>query len=500
MDWSYGLLSAEERTLLRALSVFAGPWTIRAAEEICSAREGAGPAASDPTTSAPPHESDAKRFHPSSVLDLLTRLVDKSLVVVDTEGGGLHYRLLETVRQYGWERLVEEGEAERLVGRHAAWYVEFAERGASALNGPDEAAWFARLDSERENLRAVHQRQSATPGRPYIALRLCCALGVFWNVRGHWREALRWTKAALALDESAPRLLRGKAYYFAGCFAINLGEMEAARAYLESSLALLRAEGDATGLVRALHKLGFSLMSEGRYDEARPLYEESLAVARRVGDPQSVAAASSQLAQAATDRGEFETAASYYDESLAIYAKHGNRRAMALVLHNAGEVAQRLGNLDRAEATLRECLTLAAEVGDRHCEGYTLHVLGNVENDRGRFDAATKLYEEALAVHMELDDRQGMIYVLEGMACAEAGKGDSERALRIVGAAAAARAAAHAPLTPVESAYLGRFVARAEASFEDEGHVDRLLAEGRAMSVRRALDYAFDVSSPSSSR
>jgi hypothetical protein len=167
---------------------------------------------------------------------------------------------------------------------------------------------------------------------------------------------------------------------------------------------------------------------------------------------------------------------------------------MALVLHNAGEVAQRLGDFDRAEAILNECLSLAAEVGDRHCTGFTLHVLGNVANDRGRFDAAIERFLDALAVHREIDDRQGMIYVLEGMACAMAGKGDAARSLRLAGAAAVARAATRAPLTPAESAYLTRYVARAEATLSGASGLDAdgLLAEGRAMSVRRALEYAFE--------
>jgi predicted ATPase len=483
MDWSFGLLADDEKALLRGLAVFSGPWTIRAAEAIVGHDD------RDVT-----EDGWRTSIRSADVLDLLTRLVDKSLVVVDTESGGLHYRLLETVRHYAWEKVVEAGEDTALVGRHADWYVEFAERGASALNGPEEAAWFARLDSEHDNLRVVLQRVSSTPTNPLLLLRLCCALGVYWNVRGHWSVAMRWTESALARVDGESRILEGLAHYYAGCFAINLGEMDRARAHLAASLDLLRAEGDNADLVRALHKLGFALMSEGRYAEARPVYEESLDIARRIGDPQSVAAASSQLAQAATDRGEFATAARHYDESLAIYSRFGNRRAMALVMHNAGEVAQRLGDLDRAEAILRECLTLAVEVGDRHCAGFTLHVLGNVANDRGQFDAAIERFVEALAVHREIDDRHGMIYVLEGMACAMAGKGDAARSLRLAGAAAVARAAARAPLTPTESAYLARYIARAESCLSGAVGLDAdgLLAEGRAMSVRQALEYAFE--------
>jgi predicted ATPase/serine/threonine protein kinase len=482
MDWSYGLLADGERTLLRGLAVFSGQFTIRAAESIVGR-----------TDRFEPNGVGRSSIHSSDVLDLLTRLVDKSLVVVDTESGGLHYRLLETVRHYAWEKVVEAGEDTSLIGRHADWYIEFAERGASALNGPEEAAWFARLASEHDNLRSVLQRISAPPAKPLLLLRLCCALGVFWNVRGHWAEGVRWTESALALVDGESRLLEGRAHYYAGCFAINLGEMDRARTHLVASLDLLRAEGDNADLVRALHKLGFALMSEGRYGEARPLYEESLEVARRIGDPQSEAAASAQLAQAATDRGDFAEAARHYDESLAIYSRFGNRRAMALILHNTGEVAQRLGDFDRAEAILRECLLLATEVGDRHCAGFTLHVLGNVANDRGHFDTAIERFTEALEVHRELDDRQGMVYVLEGMACAMAGKGDAARSLRLVGAAAVARAAVRAPLTPTESAYLAHYVARAETLLGNaKGFgADDLLAEGRAMSVRQALDYAF---------
>jgi predicted ATPase/transcriptional regulator with XRE-family HTH domain len=223
IDWSYDLLSEPERRLWRRLSVFAGGWTLEAAEAVCA---GAG-------------------LDAAEVLDRLTSLVDKSLVTVDAMAGEARYRLLETIRQYGREKLERSGEAAVIRRQHLEWHVGLAERAEPELTGPDQAVWLEKLEAEHDNLRAALEWSQVEAQGEQIGLRVAAALWRFWLVHGHLREGRRWLEGMLAGSPEAWPAVRAKALYGAGALAEDQGDYAAARAFFAESLALRRELLDA---------------------------------------------------------------------------------------------------------------------------------------------------------------------------------------------------------------------------------------------------------------
>jgi non-specific serine/threonine protein kinase len=241
--WSYDLLTSQEQALFARLSVFAGGWSLEGAEAV-----GAGG-----TIAA------------EEVLDLLVRLVDKSLVLAEeTADGSTRYRLLETLRQYGQERLAA-GETAQVRHRHAAYYLALAERADRRFTGPDQLRWLDRIEREHDNLRAAlswclggdeHRGRDEAAALGETGLRLAGALYWFWFFRDHHREALVWLERALAQGSVAPAAVRAKALFGAATFASSHHDFARSAGYLSESIVLSRAAGDTRQLVLALSVLG----------------------------------------------------------------------------------------------------------------------------------------------------------------------------------------------------------------------------------------------------
>ncbi len=231
VDWSYDLLSDSERRLLRRLSVFAGGWTLEAAEDVSS--------------------SDG--VERDEVLDVLSRLVDKSLVNADSDSGeSRRYQFLETVRQYGRERLLRSGEAERLRDRHLAFFHELVQRAEPELTKAGQVSWLNRLHREHDNLRLALEGCLAAPERGDQALEFAAALFWFWLKRGYFREGQEYLERALSASARTPSMLRAKALMSLGSLTFFQGDFVRARVLLEESVTLGRAAGDLPGV-------GFSL-------------------------------------------------------------------------------------------------------------------------------------------------------------------------------------------------------------------------------------------------
>jgi tetratricopeptide (TPR) repeat protein len=268
--------------------VFAGGWTMEAAEVVC------------------PGEG----IDEDDVLDLLSKLVEKSLVVAETSsspgaGGALRYRMLEPVRQYGRERLDEGGETERVRDRHARHYLKLAEAARPNLVGPEEAAWLARLEEEHDNLRAVLS-WTIQGLEVEIGARLALALWRFWDWRGYLSEGRRWLESVLVLDgtdgrtEGAapvlPALTRTTLLHVAGNLARAQGDYERAVALYEESLAIRREGGQKKGISASLHQLGIVEYERGEYEHAVRLHEQALALSREIEFTYGIAIVLSTLA------------------------------------------------------------------------------------------------------------------------------------------------------------------------------------------------------------
>jgi non-specific serine/threonine protein kinase len=261
LDWSYDLLGEPEKLFLQRLSVFAGGWTLTAAEEVC-AGEG---------------------IEHRDVLDLMTSLVDKSLVVPEQGYAQTRCRLLETVRQYARDRLEDSGGSAAVRVRHRDYYLALAEEADPKLRGAEQAEWLRRLEEEHDNLRAGLD-WSLVEAEPKGGLRLCGALQRFWWTRGHFTEGRQWCTRVLGKAGAEERTReRAKVLIEAGALAFFQGDYPAARALLEESLAILRELGDRFGIAVSLSNLGNVAYGQSDYLAGKAMYEESLAIHRELG-------------------------------------------------------------------------------------------------------------------------------------------------------------------------------------------------------------------------
>jgi len=431
MDWSHGLLSEGERVLFRRLSVFAGGFTLEAAESVCAGGD----------------------LDEGGVLDLLSHLVDKSLVTAWEVDGAARYRLLETVRQYGREKLSVAGEAGEFRGRHAGYYLALAEEAEPRLRGERQVAWLGRLEREHGNLRAA-LRWLLDGGMPAEAARLGWALWLFWGIRAHFAEGRGWMEEALSVGGGAmPASARARALFVAGMMANYLGDHLSAEPLLDECIRLFGGLGDRLGTAYALSNAGFAAAGQGWHGGAVALNEESVELFLAVGEKWGAAIQLCFLAVAWRDHGD-----------------HG-----------------------RAKPLAERALELSREVGERQAISaalYTLATLAQAEGDHGR---AGDLFEEGLAVSAELGNEADVAHCLEGLGSVAADEGTTARAAVLWGAEEALLeklGAAVYTYVPERSLHRSRVVA-ARARLGERAF-SAAWAEGKAMTVGQAVEYALD--------
>jgi predicted ATPase len=313
IDWSYNLLSEPEQVLLRRLAVFAGGWTLEAAEAICA---GGGV------------EAD-------QVLDLLTSLVDKSLVVAETHRDEAWYRQLETLRQYGWDRLIEAREMAKIRTRHRTWYLGLAERADARLRGPEDTMWLNRLEVEHDYLRAALEWSSTEEDDAETRVRLAAALSSLWTSYTHWGEGRKWLETALAGSRDRKSIARVKALCGEGALAWRHGDYERARARCDESLALAQELDDQVGVARARMWHGLLALRQTDFDAAGALFEESLDLFRKLGDTWSMAMVVAQMGALAHYRGDYVSLAPVARASAGVRWRSNHSRASRATSSNA---------------------------------------------------------------------------------------------------------------------------------------------------------------------
>jgi len=423
LDWSYLLLSEPERALFNRLSIFAGGWTLEAAEVI-------GGDAGD-------------------VLDLLSRLVDRSLVVAEAADGEVRYRFLEPVRQYAYERLTKSGEAEEIHRRHAELFLHLAEQAGPQLQGPQQQTWLERLETEHDNLRAALQWHSPEQGNGEMGLRLAGKLWPFWCARGYLREAERWLGAMLARADDAASADRAEALQGAALVAYWRREYDRAAAYGEQGLELYRAVRNLQGAAACLNTLGLVAMERAELQQAIELHQEALDLSREVGD----------------------------------------RYGMAESLGNLGTVTNELGDLNRALTVNEECLTLFREIGDPLMIAAATANVGATVRELGECVRALECFGEALRINQELGDERQAAFCLEGIALTLYRQEKTQPAVQLLGAAEALREACGVPLEAHLTKWYEPYRGALKAALGDEAFGARWL-EGHAMPPARAVEYA----------
>ncbi|HYI14925.1 MAG TPA: tetratricopeptide repeat protein, partial [Thermomicrobiales bacterium] len=403
IGWSHELLSREEQILFRRLAVFVGGFAFAGAEYVGGEASSSG------------------RGDASSVLDLLTALVDKSLVQGRDDGGGeQRFGMLETIREYGLECLAAVGEEAEIRRRHQTWCLDLAERAEPKLTGPDQYQWFSRLETEHDNLRealdwGIARRDAAA------STRLGGALYRFWATHGHYEEGRRWLERALALEPEARTA--------------------------------------ATG--HALIGLGVMVFFQGEYERAAELWEKSLSLFTALGDITGIAYSHGNLGLVADAQGDYERAVTSYTEALALFRTLEDRTYIGYMLHNLGLIAYFQGDYERATTLIEESLALVRVLDDQNGVAMTLGNLGLVAFAQGNHERARSLQEESLAIGRVSSNKPWLARGVEHFALIAAATGEPERAARLFAAAEALRAELGISLQPNDREFNERYIGEA---------------------------------------
>jgi tetratricopeptide (TPR) repeat protein len=431
VDWSYDLLSDSERQLLRRLSVFAGGWTMEAAEEVTS-------------------DNDSER---EDVLDFLSHLVDKSLVNVDSDNDeSRRYRFLETVRQYARERLLQSGEAERLRDRHLAFFYELVQRAEPELTRAGQVTWLNRLHREHDNLRLALEWCLAAPERGEQSLQFAAALCWFWMKRGHCREGQECLERALSASGNTPPALRAKALMSLGSMTFFQGDLVRSRVLLEESATLGRAAGDLSVVGFSLGMSALAALELGDMAECVRIATEGQAAARASATPWMQGPSLACLAYQAMHEGDFDRAGRLHEEALELARRQGEKWGMGISLSD---------------------LALLRVVQQRHAE-------------------ARALCAEGIVLYQELGDRLSIAWCLGVLSGAEAAEGHPLRAARLWGAMEGLLESAGAPVQASYKRWIGDRYLDAMKDCLGDSMFQAALAEGRTMSRSRAIQFGLE--------
>jgi predicted ATPase/DNA-binding CsgD family transcriptional regulator len=484
LDWSYALLSETERNALRRLSVFAGGWTLDAAEAVFAGAD--TPAGAD-----------------GHVLDVLSHLVDKSMAVMDTLGDEARYHFLETIRQYARGKLAESVELEAARDRHLEYFVRWAEQAESHLAGAEQHAWLNRLEAEHDNLRAALDWSQTAESRAEQGLRLAIASVHFW-MRSYLSEGRMHIAAALAhpsIQKPQYAQARARALSASATMAFLQSDYPATRSLVEEGLALLRPldPPDRPLVADLLTKLGDVATEEGNYAPAHVLFEEALATWQELKDAQGQEYVLILLGWCDMRMGDYALAENRLEESLAFCRKGGNANHIALVLAGLGETAVRQGRYERATQLSLESLALRRERGDKWGIGTSLGTLGWVALRQHDFKQMRTLLRESMAVRTDTGDISGIAWCLEKLAQAIMLEAqvvtlaqratDLQRATTVLGAAAALRTPLGSMIDLADQHDYEQMLANLHAALGESSFAMQWAA-GSRMSIEQAVDVA----------
>jgi predicted ATPase/class 3 adenylate cyclase len=466
LDWDFELLEPSERALLRRVGVFAGGFSLDGAELV----------AADETLD----EYD--------VIDIIARLVDKSLVVADQSRGTSRYRLLETVRQYALEKLEEAGE-ELAVRERFASYVETVIRLASREQfGPDQVRWLDRLSQEHDNLRAAI-RWCLDQGRAEQALRVACDIGRYWEIRGHLTEGAEFLREGLArLGAAAEPRLRARALKELALIGWRAQDLDSAAAMLAEAYEIARGLNLTEELPQPLMYLALVDYERSRLDSSAQWARACLDASRAAGAEAVAGGALNLLGLNAMQLGALDEAEERLREALSLWASVGHRRGLAIATNNLAQVAYRRGDLAEALRLCQEARIIAHELVDWRLEVECLIVLCPIHAALGD-DAELRT---ALRSMLEIERTQGFAhsfsYVFEDMAVLAWGVGRRAQAATLLGAASSP-AAEYRPAPALRQA-LASSIGALRAAIAEEPDLRTAYDFGQRMTTEVAIDYA----------
>lgn len=436
IDWSFGLLSDEERLLFPRLGVFVGGWTLEAAEIMCC---GGG-------------------VEGQEILDLISSLVDKSLVQVDRSHEMVRYRMLESVRQYALKKASSAQECAEIRSRFIDYYLNLAEQGEKISYWGGDTSLPKQLALDFDNFRAAltwcfeNVEQYSDTG-----LRLAGALWILWWIFGFLNEGREWLERAIKYDTigGAPR---AKALTHLGTITWQQGDYQIASTYTEESISIYREQviEDKFGLANAIHIRGHVVFDQKDYSQARALFEDSLASFRQLNDQDNTCLLVSDLGMVDYHEGDYESARIRFEECLSISRQRKDLINIAVNLLRLGDIARIGGDYESAAASYEESMELLEDLELNLELAGNLHKLGYIARFRGDSCKAARLFNESLIMQQSMGNKQGVIEALVGLAGLAVVAAQLEKGVRLFAAAEQLLAEIGAPLGPADLAELKR--------------------------------------------
>jgi len=468
--WSYDLLDENEQKMFARLSVFIGGCTIDAVEAV---------AGDNPTR--------------VSVLDQLGSLLDKSLLrEVEGPDGELRFVMLETLREFGLERLEASGEQETIRHRHANFFLSLAEQAEAKLESAEQVEWINQMEQEHDNLRAALEWSKTAEDAGELCLRLAGTLGLFWEARGYFSEGRERLSALLSMEiAQGQTAARAKLLARAAELAYRQSDYAATVAFAEESLAICREVRDKPGIASALIKLGNAATEAGDYPTASGFLEEALTIWRELEDKHGTARALISLGWTALRPGDTHLANERLEEALALSRELGDTRSIGFELSGLGEVAMRQGDYARATRLIEESLELRRQLGNKWGVGVSLGMLSWVAMREGDWDRAVARLGESLEVRREIGDKGGSAWCLERLAEVALAQGKPEKAVRLLSAASAQRMSIGSVIDPVDQPEYESMRTSLRAELGEEKFVVAW-NEGRALTLEQAIAYALE--------
>jgi len=506
IDWSYDILSENERLLLRRLSVFAGGWTLEAAEEVCS----------------------GDNIEIYDVLDLLTQLVNKSLVVVmeHSQGRETRYRMLETIRQYAREKLLEAGSSEIIRDKHLAYFVKLVEQAEPELYRSNQVFWFNKLDDELDNLRMA--MEWALVANVESGLQIASIPWRFWNAHGYPGDLGEWFKQLLERYITTD-ILHARALAVYSIWHFQRGNFPETIRLAGQSLQMARRLSDRQTEAFSLNFLGAFNMLQGNVGEGMSLLEESLAIYRTLGD--KIGQADTLRFLTVVNRGHPEYLADFIKEAIRLYRELDDLSGITICLMSLARLTMWQGDFSAPAPMLDEAIMTSRQLGSQASEVEALLAYGTLAYWRGDYEGAMAFYEEAIGMSEKIGDRfqnlwgrvhkayvvlrQGdiqkaralfkdniktiseasliipLVYAIEGLASLHVNQNQPERAAQLFAWADAMREKIGDPRPPVEQASIEKDLAAVHSKLDD-AEFTRLTAEGRTMTMEQAIALALE--------
>jgi predicted ATPase len=483
IDWSYDLLNDTNQAMFRRMSVFTGGWTLKAAEAL-----------NTPTNIILNLEEHDITETERSLLSL----IDNNLVLTalrEDVAPERRFNMLETIREYGLERLKSSCEEDEIRRRHAQFFLDLAEEAEPKLNSADRNLWMERLEVEYDNIRTslhwmIHH------GEAVLGLRMGGALWRFWYIRSYFKEGREWLTKLLALPSgSAAKGVRANVLNGAGNLAYNQGDYSAAESFHRECLEIRRELGNEQAIAGSLNNLGLVVRYRGAYEQASEYYEEALRINRRLGNRTWEALNLDNWGNVAYDQGDNERTRELYEASLSIFGQLQDSWGMAMVECDLANVLRDLKNLDAAQKLYEESLARQSSVGDRKVTAAACIGLGHIASEQGYFTTAHTRFEEGLKISHDIDDQQSIINALEGFAALAANQAQPERAFCLAGAAAALRHNLGIKLAPAGRQRLNNWLILAKHALSEED-IARARRMGWRFTMEQAIAYAMEQAKP----